>query len=104
MTLGDIREMVAAIDPTSGHYESEHRDGDPYTVWHEKRTLPFMGDGAHEGGIKFQIDRFTKAENDSIAAGLYAALEARDNVAFEYLTDYEPDTGYIHHIFDCEGI
>ena len=104
MTLDEIKAVVVAVDSTAGHYESEHRDGEPYTVWYEKRTLPFMGDGLHECGIKFQIDRFTKTENDETAAALFAALESWDDIAFEYLTDYEPDTGYIHHIFDCEGI
>ena len=104
MTLDEIREMVAAIDPTAGHYESEHRDGDPYTVWRERRPLPYTADGQHIGALRFQVDRFTKSENDAIAAALFAALEAREDVAFEYLPDYEPDTGYIHHIFDCEGI
>lgn len=104
MTVSEIQALVVAVDPNAAHYESAHREGEPYTVWYEKRTLPFMGDGEHLGGIKFKIDRFTKSENDQIAAGLYTALEARPDVAFEYLTDYEPDTGYIHHIFDCEGI
>ena len=104
MTLEAIQAFVVSIDPNADHYESAYREGEPYTVWREKRTLPFMGDGQHVGGIKFQIDRFTKTENDEIAASLYAALEANDAVAFEYLTVYEPDTGYIHHIYDCEGI
>lgn len=104
MTLNEIQSLVVSVDPQAGHYESDHREGEPYTVWREKRTLPFLGDGEHMGGLKFQIDRFTKTENDPIAASLYAVLETRDDVAFEYLTDYEPDTGYIHHIFDCEGI
>ena len=104
MTTADIQALVVAVDPNAAHYESAHRDGEPYTVWQAKRTLSFMGDGKHLGAMKFQIDRFTKTENDPIAASLYAVLEARDDVAFEYLTDYEPDTGYIHHIFDCEGI
>ena len=104
MTLDEIQAFMVSVDPTAGHYESAHRDGEAYTVWREKRALDFMGDGMHMGGIKFQIDRFAKLEGDFIAASLYAALEARDDIAFEYLTDYEPDTGYIHHIFDCEGI
>ena len=104
MTLYEIQALVVAVDPEARHYESAHRHGEPYTVWKEGRTLGMTGDGRHVGGIRFQIHRFAKREGDAIAAALYSALEARDDVAFEYLTDFEPDTGYIHHIFDCEGV
>ena len=104
MTLHDIQALVVSVDPGARHYESDHRHGQAYTVWWEKRTLPLMADGRHMGGIKFQISRYAKLEGDAIAAALYSALEERPDISFEYLTDYEPETGYIHHIFDCEGI
>lgn len=104
MTLEDIRQLIISVDAAAGHYESAYRSKDAYTVWHEKNTMEMTGDNVHLGGIMFQIDRFTKDEDDAIAAALYIALEARDDIAFEHLTDYEIDTGYIHHIFDCEGI
>lgn len=104
MTLEDIKNLVIAVDPDAGHYESAYRGTDAYTEWREKGTLPIMGDNRHAGGWRFQIDRFTKAEGDAIAAAIMIALEDRDDVAFEYIPDYEPDTGYIHHIYDCEGI
>ena len=34
---------------------------------------------------------------------LKAMLESQDNITVDYLVDYE-DTGYIHHIYDCEGV
>ena len=104
MTLDDIRQLVVSVDPNAGHYESAHRDGAAYTVWRELRALGTMADDRHEEGYAFQIDRFTKAEGDTIARALFEALDADDRVAFEYLIDYEPDTRYIHHIYDCEGI
>lgn len=104
MTLDDIRALVVAVDKNAGHYESAYQGGQAYTVWRERRTLPFMADDAHQGGLKFQIDRFTKVEDDGIAAALFEALEADPRVAFEHVTDYEPDTRYIHHIFDCEAV
>lgn len=103
MTLQEIQDLVVSCDPNAGHYESAYRDKVAYTVWFEKSTLDYMGDNAHMGGIQFQIDRFTKQEGDSIAAAIENTLESRDDVAYQHLTDYEIDTGYIHHIFDCEG-
>lgn len=104
MTLSEIQALVASVDPNAGHYESAYRDSDAYTVWQETGTLPYMGDNHHMGALRFQIDRFTKQDGDSVAAALEAALEARDDVAFQHITDHEPDTRYIHHIFDCEAI
>lgn len=104
MTLEDIKTLVTSVDPTAGHYESAYRGGQAYTVWKEGPTLGFTADGKHQGAIKFYIDRFTKEEFDLIAPALFDALENDDRVAFTHLVDYEQDTGYIHHIFDCEGL
>lgn len=104
MTLAEIQEFVVSVDPNAGHYESAYRDKKAYTVWFEKSTLNILGDNKHVGGLRFQIDRFTKTEADTIALAMENALENRDDISYEHLTDYEPDTGYIHHIFDCEGI
>ena len=32
------------------------------------------------------------------------ALEDADYIAVDYRVDYEKGTGWIHHIFDCEGV
>lgn len=104
MTLDEIRAVVIAVDPNAAHYESAYQGGAAYTVWRELRALPFLADGEHQGAISFQIDRYTKTENDAVAAAFFAALDANVRVAFEYTVDFEPETRYIHHIFDCEGI
>jgi hypothetical protein len=52
---------------------------------------------------KVQVDRFTKTDNDTIALGILNALEAA-KIPHTYLIDYEKDTGYHHHIFDCEVV
>ena len=104
MTLSDIKAFVAAVDPNAGHYESAYQGSQAYTVWRERTTLAMMADDEHQGGFRFQIDRFTKDEGDAIAAAIETALDADPRIAYERLTDYEQDTRYIHHIFDCEGI
>lgn len=103
MTAEEIKAIVVAVDPAAQRYDSA-RKGPAYTTWRTGMTLGFMADGEHMGGVRFQIDRFTKDPNDPIAAALFDALEHNDRVAFSHTPDFEPDTGYIHHIFDCEGI
>jgi len=101
--LGDIQALVISVDPLAGHYESACRGRDAYTVWREVRLLPRLADDEHEEGWVFQIDRFTKSESDDVERRLREALDADARVAYSYEVDYERDTGYIHHIFDCEG-
>lgn len=103
MTLAEIKALVVAVDPDAQHYDSAKK-GPAYTVWRENQLIGLMADNRHQGAVGFQIDRYTRAENDHIAAAFAAALEDDDRVAYQYLVDYEPDTRYIHHIFDCEAM
>ena len=103
MTLAEIKALVIACDPNAGHYESAYAGSDAYTVWRELHRLDLMADDLHQSGWAFQIDRFTRSEDDAIAQAFVAALDAEPAVAYSHLTDYERDSGYIHHIFDCEG-
>ena len=105
MTLAEIKALVAAVDPLARHYASASRPGESYTVWRETRRLDTSADGGHaEEAWAFTVDRYTKSEADPVAAALFAALDGDDRVAVSHLVDYEPDTGYIHHIYDCEAI
>ena len=104
MTVQEIKDLLVAVDPDVQRYDHDRAgSGDAYTVWQELRPVGFYGDGREDGSIRFQVDRFTKDENDATAAALLAALEGREDIAVDYLVDYERDTGYIHHIYDCEG-
>ena len=103
MTVAEIKELLVSVDPGVQRYEHDHEGEDAYTVWCELGRIGEYGDGEEEGTIRFQVDRFTKEEDDATAAALLAALEAEDDIAVDYLVDYERETGYIHHIFDCEG-
>ena len=103
MTLAEIKDMIVACDPNAGHYESAYRGASAYTVWQETRELAIMADDLHQGGWAFQIDRYTKNEDDAIAYGIRAALDGDERIAYSHLVDFEPETGYIHHIYDCEG-
>ena len=105
MTVEEIKAIVVALDADAGHYESAHQGSEAYTVWRELHPLAIKGENRHAvEAWAFQIDRFAKAEGDAIAAAMRDALDDDPRVAFHYEVDFEPETGYIHHIFDCEGI
>ena len=103
MTLNEIKTLILSADATAEHYGSSKRSGDSYTVWRELRRLAATADGRHIEGWAFQVDRFARDEEDPVAEALFEALDANDRVAVHYEADYEQDTEYIHHIYDCEG-
>lgn len=102
MTISEIKTLLISCDPNVQRYEHDQTGSNAYTVWHEYGRPGLYGDG-QEHGIRFQVDRFTRDEDDAIAGSLLAALEGADDIAVDYRVDYERDTGYIHHIYDCEG-
>ena len=104
MTIQEIKNLLVAVDPDIQRYDHDRAGtGEAYTVWAELRPVGCYGDGKEEGTIRFQVDRFTKEEDEGVALALKAALENEDDIAVDYLVDYERDTGYIHHIYVCEG-
>ena len=105
MTLDDIRLLVVSVDPEAAHYESPRQGQEAYTVWQETRRLDLSADDSHaDEGWAFTVDRFSRKEIDPIRRALFAALDGDERVAVTELTAYEPDTGYIHSIFDCQGV
>jgi hypothetical protein len=100
MTLLEFRDLLLSADPQASHYTSTLTPN--YTVWHEYGEKPLMADNAAiETVHKIQIDRFTKIEFDPLADAITQLLKTNE-IAHEHLTDFEQDTGYIHHIWDCE--
>lgn len=102
MELTDIRALVLSADPQAKRYESS-TDGGPYTTWRELRRLAQTSDDEHAQGWAFAVDRFAREQDDPVRAAIEEALDGAEGVAYRYDIDYEPDTGYIHHIYTCEG-
>lgn len=102
MTVREIQALVVSADPAAKHYESPH-NGTDYTVWMEYQRIGISSDDLSGGGWKFQIDRWTKEEYDPVAEQIEQVLNATPGVAFTYMVNYEQDSGYIRHMFDCEG-
>ena len=100
MTLTEFKNLLLTADPLSSHYESNGKTN--YTVWSEYGANRLTADNTEVGRTwEIQVDRFTKIEFDPIADAIAATLNNAE-IAFTYLLDYEPDTKYIHHIWDCE--
>lgn len=102
MTLEDISQLVVSVDQNARHYHSMSNE-DAYTYWEEAQLLPLTSDDRHDEAWRFYVHRYTKTENDLTAATLLAALDGDPRVAVVYTTDHETDSGYIHHIYQCEG-
>ena len=102
MTLGEIRVLLAGIDPDIRHYFSTETERD-YSFWEETQRLPLTANDLHEEAWRFYVHRFTRDEFDPLARRLFAALDADPRTTVSHTVDFEPESGYIHHIFECEG-
>lgn len=98
--LTEFRDLLLAADPSSAHYQNQKTEN--YTVWAEYGANILAADDTEaDRAWKIQVDRFTKIEYDPVADAITNMLN-NNCIPFEYLADYEEDTGYIHHIWDCE--
>jgi hypothetical protein len=102
VTLTDIRNLLVSVDPYIKHYFTDS-NADAFSYWEETRRLPMVSDDRHEQAWRFYVHRYTKAENDVVASQLFDALDQDPRIAFQYTVDFDADSGYIHHIYDCEG-
>lgn len=102
MKLTDIEALVGGVDAQARHYFSMST-ADAYTYWEETQRLPLVSDDRHQEAWRFYVHRYTKDEGDATAAALYTALDTDPRTTVIYTTDYDDESGYIHHIFQCEG-
>lgn len=105
MTTQEIEQLLFTIDPEARHYECA-LDGSNFTVWMEyERIVFYADDGSAELGWRFEVDRYTKDEDDPIAEAIEQLLMAAENVTVKpRRVQFNQQTGYIRHIFDCEAV
>lgn len=103
MTVTDIKNLVISAAPDAKHYYADIGK-DPFTIWAETRRLPDAADDRHDMGWAFQIVHYAKLENDSTAEAIEDALIAHPGVTYAYNVGYDRKTGFVRHVFDCEGI
>ena len=102
MTTQDIRTLLVSADPKISHYFSVNTDRD-YTYWKETKRLALTSDDGHDEAWRFYVHRFTRDEHDPVAELIFRTLDTDPRVTVSHTTDFEQDTKYIHHIFECEG-
>ena len=105
MTVQEIQDILAEIDPEIHHYECA-TDGSDFTVWMEyERIVLYADDGGAEMGWHFEVDRYTKTEYDPVVEALENLLMAHDRITVKpRRVQYDQQSGYARHIFDCEAI
>ena len=97
--LSVFKNIILKADPKATKFKGS--GGNSYTVWTPYSSDKTMADNRQDDFTwRIQVDRFTKKDNDPIAKAIYNELE-QAGIPFEYLIDFEEDTGYIHHIYDC---
>lgn len=105
MTVKEIQIILVSIDPDIHHYDCA-TDGSNFTVWMEyERIVFYADDGSAEHGWRFEVDRYTKDADDEIAEKLEQLLESDNRIVVRpRRVQYNQQSGYIRHIFDCEAI
>lgn len=106
MTIEDFAIIVLTIDPDAARYQKLRKPTDKaYTVWSDYGTGTLYANGVPAGKTKkIQVDYYTLKEDDPVALQYYRAFSENEEITVNHLTDFEPETRYIHHIFDCEMV
>ena len=106
MTLTEIKAMLVSADANIKHYFSMHGSEESYSYWEETQQIGPVCDDQHDvadQAWRFYVHRFTRTEGDSVAAAIFEALDQDPRTTVIWRTDFDRDSGYIHHIFECEG-
>lgn len=105
MTVNEFRAIAIRCDPYITHHLGQKTDG-AYTTWHEFHRIPLGGDNREaREAWRFQVDRFTRDEDDPMVSQIYGVLDADPRLTRpDHRVQYERETGYIHHIFQVQGV
>lgn len=99
MTLLELRDLLLTVGPPVSHYHAR-KQPDSYIVWAEYGANGQGADSENaEKAFRVQVDYFTRTESDPNVEAITTLLDS-DEISFNYLVDYERDTGYIHHFWD----
>lgn len=106
MTIEQFVGIVLSIDKDAARYQKLRKPTDKaYTVWSDYGTRTLYANGIPVGKTKkIQVDYYTLKEDDPVALQYYRAFSENEEITVNHLTDFEPETRYIHHIFDCEMV
>ena len=103
MTIEAFAELLFSIDPNTARNDMIGQKGDAYTVFSDYSTSILYANGRPAGFLhKIQVDYFTRTEDDPVAFRFLRAFAENDEITCDYQKDFETDSRYFHHIFDCE--
>ena len=103
MTLTEIKTLLVSADVNIKHYFSKNTASE-YSYWEETQLLPTIVDDRHEEHWRFYVHRYTKTENDATASAIFEKLDKDPRVTVRWVQGgYDRESGYLHHIFECEG-
>ena len=105
MTVNEFRPIAVRCDPNISHWESTEKDGN-YSIWHEFQRIGISGDSTEaEEAWRFQVDRFTRDEDDPMIRHIWETLLNEPRLTYpEHHVMYENASGYIHHVFQVRGV
>ena len=99
MTLEQVRDAFLSVLPTATFHYSAWSKPDQYIVWAEDG----QSDGVYaDNQMQIQVtegtvDLFTKTEYDPVANQIQQAMNNSEMTWYKNSTQYEEETGYIHH-------
>lgn len=99
MTLNEFGALLAGVYPKTYHYTTSKQKGN-YVVWQEYAARRQTGGPLLVRHI--QVDLYTRNELDPVVDKLMVALEGAGVYHEEPEVTYDPDTGYIRHLVECE--
>lgn len=97
--LETLRAALVALTEKTYHYTAPPNETPPYLIWAEDIRNDFEAGGRHcEKAWQGTIDLYTVDEADPLTGQVEAALDGLPCCAW-YInsTQYEEDTGLIHH-------
>lgn len=97
--LTQLKEALTTLTPKTNVYHFVAlRATAPYIVYAEDGANDLEADGKHaEKCDEGTIDLYTKTEDDPRFAAIESALESIDCAWYYNSTQYESETGLIHH-------
>lgn len=101
MTLHEFGALLAEAYPRSYHYTAEKQMGS-YVVWQEYAARRQAGGPLL--AVNVQVDLYTRKELDPMVDRVLRALERAGVYHQEPEVSYDPGTGYIRHMIECEII
>ena len=101
MTIKEFRDLLLTADPEARHYT--HATSGNYTVWSEYNEVYGIADDQIASKVAhIQVDRYTRLEYDPMVDTITHTLDEGGVLVIDRRTLFEMDSGYIHHIWDCE--